>query len=64
MNRNLGSRIFREWCLIESWYEQKTIIKSYIGFPKKLEKLTFVTLKGQGSLTRILDAEYLANCKR
>ena len=58
---NLGSRISRKWRQIESWYQQKIIIKSHMGFLKKLENLNFGDPEKSKSLTEILDAEYFVN---
>ena len=64
MTRNLGSRITRKWCEIESSCQQNTNIKSPMGFLTKLKYLTFDDPERSRSLTEILDAEYLANGKR
>ena len=49
---------------IESSYQQKTIIKLHISFPKKVKYLTFDDPERSRSLMEILDAEYLANGTR
>ena len=65
MTRNLASRITRKWCEIESsCQQQNTNIKSHMGFPTKLDYLTFGDPERSRSLTEILDEEYLANGKR
>ena len=46
---------------MESWYQQKTVIKLQIGVPKNLKYLTFGDIERSRSLTEILDAEYLIN---
>ena len=63
MTWNRGSRISCKWCRqIESWYQQKTIIRLYtMGFPDKFKFLTFGDPERSRSLTEILDAEYHAD---
>ena len=63
-NRNLRCEIYRKRYEIESFYQQKIIINSHIGFVKKLKYLTLSDPERSSPLTDILDAEYLANSTR
>ena len=56
-NGNLRCEISRQRCEIENSYQQKAIIKSHIGFPKKLKYLTFGDPEMSRSLTEIFDTK-------